>query len=194
LRSFTCSYIIFMLRFFSSRRLNGGQRQVSRGGRILRGAGCGWTTPARASAPNVRAHFQNRATQTPANPTFGKLPGRKRVGSEAGNARRALGRGTYVSEKDFLVFLCRLETAMRAASCGGAGWGRSEPVGRRRERLEKATSGLTTWNPEKPKFFRAKQTRTRRARGGFDVPARSRGAWRSSTRRSPRRARRARSW
>ena len=44
---------------------------------------------------------------------------RKRVGTEAGNARRALGRGTYVSEKDFLVFLCRLETAMRAASCEG---------------------------------------------------------------------------
>lgn len=76
---------------------------------------------ARVGADRSGARFQNRATQTPANPTFGKLPGRKRVGSEAGNARRALGRGTYVSEKDFLVFLCRLETAIRAASCGGVG-------------------------------------------------------------------------
>ena len=32
---------------------------------------------------------------------------------------RDAGLGTHVSEKDFLVSLCRLETAMRAASCEG---------------------------------------------------------------------------
>ena len=36
-----------------------------------------------------------------------------------GNASSWSGRVTYVKENDFSVFLCRLETAMRAASCGG---------------------------------------------------------------------------
>jgi hypothetical protein len=31
--------------------------------------------------------------------------------------RRKKNRATYVSEKDFMVFLCRLETAILAASC-----------------------------------------------------------------------------
>lgn len=149
---------------------------------------------ARVSASRSGAHFQNRATQTPAHRTFGKLPVGKHVGTEAGNARRALGRGTHVSEKDFLVFLCRLETAIRAASCRGH---RKEEV--RTGRLASRTFGKSNiWvdnvEPRKAEDFTAKRTRRKRARGGFDVPARSRGAWRSSTRRSPRRVRRARSW
>ena len=150
---------------------------------------------ARVGADRWCAHFQNRATQTPADPTFRKLPVRKRVGTQAGNARRALGRGTHVSEKDFLVFLCRLETAIRAASCGGgrigevrAGRSALRTFGKSDIRVDNVERG------QKPKFFRAKRSRRRRARGGFDVPARSRGAWRSSTRRSPRRAHPARWW
>ena len=49
-----------------------------------------------------------------------------------GNEWFGLARVTYVRENDFSVFLCRLETAMRAASCGKGGDGR---LGGEEERL-----------------------------------------------------------
>ena len=141
-----------------------------------------------------RSFSKPRDTDTRASDVW-KPAGSETRGTEAGNARGALGRGTYVSEKDFLVFLCRLETAIRAASCEGgrigevrAGRSALRTFGKSDIRVDNVERG------QKPKFFRAKRSRRRRARGGFDVPARSRGAWRSSTRRSPRRAHPARWW
>ena len=129
--------------------------RVSRGMRVESAA-------ARVGADRSGARFQNRATQTRESDVW-KPAGSETRGTEAGNARGALGRGTYVSEKDFLVFLCRLETAIRAASCGGgrigevrAGRSALRTFGKSDIRVDNVERG------QKPKFFRAKRSRRRR--------------------------------
>ncbi len=97
-----------------------------------------------------------------------------RLSARPGQAggRSARGAGPHVSLNDFSVFLCRLDTATRAASCARAAARRSAPAPASEcKRALCARVGLPS-----------------------SAPPHSPGGWPSLRRRSPRRARPARWW